>query len=413
MESLFDKLKALGVTNGQENLKLKVNHKYPIDKIIKGEWLHTQFGDLFEVKSLFNYDYQHGNGVLQREVAFSKILDVSKINNKSFNLEDILFIDTETTGLSGGTGTMAFMVGLGFFTKEGFVTKQYFLDYPSDELALIIQLNSTLDKFKILVSYNGSSFDIPLLKTRFLINRVEPPFKHFQHLDLLHLSRKLWKLRLPAVKLRDVETEILHFIREEEEVPGWMVPQIYFDFIRNRDARPLKGVFYHNCMDVLSLAIIFNFISDMLSDPGSNGDLNRLDLLSIARIFENNGFLDESTKLYKRSIDRGVPGDISPRILFKYGQICNRLSQREMAFEFWNLAFQKGDFSSAIQISKYYEHGLKKYDEAMKWAMNAHQLLDTIIPANQQKTKNEQELQKRIKRLELLLVDNRGKYERG
>jgi uncharacterized protein YprB with RNaseH-like and TPR domain len=405
METLFEKIKALGVTIGQENLKLKVNHKYPIDKIIKGEWLHTQFGDLFEVESSFIYDYQHGNGVLKREVAFSKLLDVSRIENKSSFLEDILFIDTETTGLSGGTGTMVFMVGLGYFTKAGFLTKQYFLDNPSDELALIIQLNSILEKFKILVSYNGSSFDIPLLKTRFLINRVEPPFKQFQHLDLLHLSRKLWKLRLPAIKLRDVETEILHFIREEEEVPGWMVPQIYFDFVRNRDARPLKGVFYHNCMDVLSLAIIFNFISDMLSDPGSNGDIHRLDLLSIARLFETNGFLDESTKLYKKSLDTGLPDDISPKILFKYGQICYRLSQPEMALEFWNLAFQNGDFSSAIQISKYYEHRLKKYDEALKWAMNAHHLLDTYFPINQKKSIIEQKLQKRIKRLELLLVD--------
>jgi uncharacterized protein YprB with RNaseH-like and TPR domain len=405
MESLFEKLKALGVTIGQENQKLKVNQKYPVDNIIKGEWLHTQNGDLFEIKNFFSYDYQHGNGVLQREIAFSKILEVSKINNKSFNLEDILFIDTETTGLSGGTGTMAFMVGLGFFTKEGFLTEQLFLDYPSDELALIIQLNSILEKFKILVSYNGSSFDIPLLKSRFLINRVEPPFKQFQHLDLLHLSRKLWKLRLPTIKLRDVETEILHFIREEEEVPGWMVPQIYFDFIRNRDARPLKGVFYHNCMDVLSLAIIFNYISDMLSNPASNDDLHRLDLLSIARLFETHGLLDESTKIYKRSLDRGVPGDIPPKMLFKYGQICKRLSHPEMALEFWDLAFQNGDFSSAIQISKYYEHSLKKYGEAMKWAMNAHHLLSTIFRDNHKITIIEQELQKRIKRLELLLID--------
>jgi uncharacterized protein len=403
MESLIDKLKALGVTIGKENLELETNPKYSIERIIKGEWIHTRFGDLFEVDNIFSYDYQHGNERLQSKIAFSKLMGISRIDSKSLSLEDILFIDTETTGLSGGTGTMAFMVGLGYFTKAGFLTKQYFLDYPSDELALIYQINSIFEKFKILVSYNGSSFDIPLLKSRFLINRVEPPFKRFQHLDLLHLSRKLWKLRLPAIKLRDVETGILHFNREEEEVPGWMVPQIYFDYIRDRDARPLNGVFYHNCMDVLSLAIIFNYISDMLFNPAMNGGLHKLDLLSIAKLFENHDLLDESAELYKISLERGVPEEIHPKILFKYGQICKRLSQPEMALEFWNLAFQNGDFNSAVQISKYYEHSLKKYDEAMKWAKNAHQLLGNHLPTNLQKIKIEQELEKRIKRLELFL----------
>ena len=204
MESLFEKLKSLGVNISQGNLQLKTDHKYPIDNVVKGEWLNTQFGDLFEVKNLFNYDYQHGNGILQHDVIFSKLMDVSRIENKALNLEEILFIDTETTGLSGGTGTMVFMVGLGYFTQEGFLTEQYFLNYPNDEIALIDKLNSVLSRYKVLVSYNGSSFDLPLLKTRFLINRIEPPINQLQHLDLLHLSRKLWKLRLPTLKLRDV-----------------------------------------------------------------------------------------------------------------------------------------------------------------------------------------------------------------
>lgn len=404
MESLFEKLKSLGVNIGKENLQLKTIQKYPIDSVIKGEWLHDQFGDLFEVKNLFTYEYQHGKGVLKREVIFSKIFNVTKIEDKLLRLEDILFIDTETTGLSGGTGTMAFLVGLGYFSQKGFLTEQYFLDDPSDEMELIIKLNSILLKYKILVSYNGSSFDLPLLKTRFLINRVEPPFIHFQHLDLLHLSRKLWKLRLPTLKLRDVETEILNFIREEEEVPGWMVPQIYFDFIRNRDARPLKGVFYHNCMDILSLAVIFIYISELLSDPATKMHLNRLDLLSIARLFENNGLFDESTNLYKISLERGVPGDLPPKMLFRYGQICKRLLQPQMALEFWEQAYQNGDIASAIQISKYYEHELIKYDEAMQWAINSQKLLDNNYPADQHKAGIEKELQKRIKRLELRLL---------
>jgi len=400
MESLFEKLKSLGVIIGKDNLQFKTTHKYPIESVIKGEWLPHQFGDLFEVKNFFSYEYQHGKEVLKRDVIFSKLFEVSNIEDKLYKLDEILFIDTETTGLSGGTGTMAFLVGLGYFTKTGFLTEQYFLKDPSDEMELILKLNSSLLKYKVLVSYNGSSFDLPLLKTRFLINRVESPFIHFQHIDLLHLSRKLWKLRLSTLKLRDIETEIINFIREEEEVPGWMIPQIYFDFIRNRDARPLKGVFYHNCMDVLSLAVIFIYISELLADPTKNLHVHRLDLLSIARLFENHGLVDDATNLYKMSLERGIPDDLPPKILFRYGQICKRLSQPQMALEFWEQAYQNGDIASAIQISKYYEHELIKFDDAMQWAMNSQNLLDNNYPASQHKAGFEKELQKRIKRLE-------------
>jgi hypothetical protein len=299
---------------------------------------------------------------------------------------------------------MVFLVGLGYFTETGFLTEQYFLDDPINEMELINVLNSTLQKYRMLVSYNGSSFDLPILRTRFLINRVEPPFNHFQHLDLLHLSRKLWKLRLTTLKLHDVETGILNFIREEEEVPGWMVPQIYFDFIRNRDARPLKGVFYHNSMDVLSLAVIFIYITELLSDPATKSQLNRLDLLSIARIFQNNGLFEESTNLYKISLERGLPSEISNKMLFRYGQICKRLSQPQMALEFWQQAYQNGDIASAIQISKYYEHELSNYDDAMQWAINCQMMLEDNYSDHQPRTEIKKALLRRIKRLELRMA---------
>ena len=157
-------------------------------------------------------------------------------------------------------------------------------------------------------------------------------------------------------------------------------------------------------MDVLSLAVIFTYITELLSDPATKLQLHRLDLLSIARLFENHGLFDESTNLYKISLERDVPGDLSPKMLFRYGQICKKLSQPQMALEFWEQAYQNGDIASAIQISKYYEHDLTKYDEALQWAMNSQKLLDKNYPVNQHKAGIEKELQKRIKRLELRLL---------
>lgn len=401
MESLVEKLKSLGVTIGDQNKKIKPIARFPIEKVINGEWIQDEFGEIFLTISKYPFGYYQGSIKLLNEISPSMLYRISKFDSPPLNITDLVFIDTETTGLSGGTGTMVFMLGLGYFTNSGFVVNQYFLENPDQEYTLLKKLISEMEDRTLVISYNGSSFDLPLLNSRFALNRIDSPFKFAQHLDLLHLSRKLWKLRLGACKIRDIEFEVLHFIRKEEEVPGCLVPQLYIDFLKTRDARPMKGVFYHNCMDVLSLAAIFIYASDLLSQPNKDLNIETLDIISIARIFERTGMLDESSYLFKSFNYEDIPENLVPSILFNFGNLYKKIGQFDNAVQLWELSFSRGNIFAAIELSKYFEHSLKEWDFALRWVRQAESILDESS-LNPNKTDS---LKKELNKRELRLLN--------
>ena len=398
METLIDRLKALGVSLGSTNIKPR--EKFPIEKVVHGEWLHGSLGDIFKVSEDFTNGYKHGRMNLESNFSFSRVLQVNGLTSEGITLEDILFMDTETTGLSGGTGTMAFLVGLGYFSKNGFTIDQFFLDDPVNELAFLNEAGNYFSRYKVIATFNGSSFDLPLLKTRFVLNRIDPPFQNKPHLDLLHLSRKIWKLRLSSLKLKDLENEILKFQREENEVPGWMVPQIYFDFIGSRDARPLGGVFYHNRMDVLSLALLFNLASELISDPLESISAHKEDMLSIARMIEDFGFTRQSEMLYQVLFEKGLPENLSARTLLRFGFICRKHQHLDFALKFWTSSFEKGEYRAAIEISKIFEYQTRDYPNALLWARSSIDLLRSNQVEKYPSNTFQDEIIKRINRLE-------------
>src|SRR5579859_3798690 len=166
----------------------------------------------------------------------------------------LMFLDTETTGLAGGTGTCAFLIGVGAVEGSQFVVRQYFLrDYPEEKAMLA--LADALENYEGLVTFNGKTFDIPLLETRYALARMESPFARLLHLDLLHPARRLWKLRLESCALGHLETEVLG-IHRQGDVDGSEIPGIYFDYLRTGDSRGLQPVFYHNALDIISLAAL-------------------------------------------------------------------------------------------------------------------------------------------------------------
>jgi uncharacterized protein len=408
LETLIDRLKTLGVTLGSTNIKSR--ERFPIEKVISGEWLHDPLGDVFQVSEEFLNGYQHGGMNLDPNFSFSRVLKVSGLPNDGVSLEHILFMDTETTGLSGGTGTMAFLVGLGYFSENGFIIDQFFLDDPVNEIALLNEVSNVFSHYKVLATFNGSSFDIPLLKARFILNRMNSPFQNKSHLDLLHLSRKIWKLRLASLKLRDLENEILDFKREENEVPGWLVPQIYFDFIRSRDARPLKGVFYHNRMDVFSLALLFNLASDLISEPLENSQAPKEDMLSIARMIEDHGFSQQSMTIYEAICENGMPENLSAQTLLRFGFICRRHHHFDLAIKFWMSSYEKGEYKAAIEISKILEYKRKDLPNALLWAKSGVDLLRSNNGKRHSLDSDKGEINKRIDRLEVKI---RKKHEKN
>jgi uncharacterized protein YprB with RNaseH-like and TPR domain len=268
----------------------------------------------------------------------------------------IYFLDTETTGLAGGVGTFAFLVGVGHYTDDGFHLTQFFLKDPQDENALLDALSTYLYECQVLVTFNGKTFDVPLLNTRYALQGLTSPVNNLEHLDLLHLARRLWRDRLPSRALNYLEVNILGASRSQDEVPGWMIPEIYFEYLRTRDAHPLQGVFYHNAMDILSLAALFSHTTGLLEEPFSLLPQPGLDLVALARLYEDLGHLDTAIRLYESGLEQGLPEDFLWSTIDRFAILFKRQKDWPQALNLWRKAAEHGQISAFTEIAKYYEH---------------------------------------------------------
>lgn len=210
--------------------------------------------------------------------------------------EDILFLDTETTGLSGGAGTIAFEVGLGYFIEDGFVVEQLLMhDYP-EEAELLRILSGVMRRFPILCTFNGRTFDVPLLKSRFLMNRMQDAAFPAIHADVLFPARRLWKLRLKRCTLGNLEEQLLQ-VKRDDDLPGAQVPQTYFQYLKDGNFAPLERVLEHNKQDIVSLAQLLCFLCMQVDRPEEIA--HQEDLLSLARALEKQGDKQKSVKCYR------------------------------------------------------------------------------------------------------------------
>jgi hypothetical protein len=244
--------------------------------------------------------------------------------------ERLVFLDTETTGLAGGTGTCAFLIGIGTVEGTQFVVRQYFLrDYP-EEKAILQDLAEVLGSFDGLVTYNGKTFDVPLLETRYTLARLKAPFGRLLHFDALHPARRLWKLRLESCRLTDLESAVLG-IGREGDVPGSEIPGIYFDYLRTGDARGLQPVFYHNALDIITLAALTVELARALGDAGASTLDSSVDLFSLSRIYESAGSREQSVATCQRALSAGLPELIEGQALWQLALQHKRQRQPELA----------------------------------------------------------------------------------
>jgi uncharacterized protein YprB with RNaseH-like and TPR domain len=288
-----------------------------------------------------------------------------------FAPEKLLFFDAETSGLSGGTGTFAFLLGLGYFSAQEFHVQQLFIRNPADEPGLLAILEEIVSQFDTLVTFNGKSFDVPLMRTRCVLNQFPDYFADKKHMDLLRAARRLWNKRLASKALSALENEILHFHRTQEEVPGWMVPEIYFDFLHTQDARPLQGVFYHNEMDIVSMAALFKLVNDFLNDPLSTAEIPGMDMAEAAQIFHEINDIDTAIALYRQSINQVLPKPFLIQTFDKFARLYRNQGKVEKALELWELAANCDQINACIELAKYYEHKTKDIFTAMHWTEKA------------------------------------------
>jgi uncharacterized protein YprB with RNaseH-like and TPR domain len=251
-----------------------------------------------------------------------------------------LFLDTETTGLAGGTGTYAFLIGLAWWDAGGLQAEQLFMRDFTEEYSLLHELAARIADRPVLFTFNGKSFDWPLLENRFTMTRSIAVPKLAAHLDLLHPARALWKLRLGSVRLVELERQILDAPRlgwrRENDVASALIPQFYFDYLRGGPTEPLAGVVRHNQMDLRGLAALFCKINELLSEPsGAALEIESLDLFGLSRFLQRRGEVERAHSTCAQAVEIGLPAEFRPKALQELALMAKRRGQHARAAEIW------------------------------------------------------------------------------
>ena len=217
--------------------------------------------------------------------------------------EDLLFLDTETTGLKGGAGTLAFLVGLGRVEGGRFVVRQYLMrDYDEEPFVLRAWL-SALSGCRALITFNGASFDVPLIESRLVMNRLKGDGELPPHLDLIHAARRVYKLRLRRCSLAQVEEQVFLQPRQDD-LPGSQVPERYFDFLRTRQLSLLDDILRHNALDIFSMLRLLYTLCALHEEPLKAAD--QRDLFSLGRVFEKRGEGERAGQCFRAVDEKGL-----------------------------------------------------------------------------------------------------------
>ena len=355
-----------------------------IEEYVDGEVVKNSSGEFFLAREAFPFGRPYG----KLRIGDIPSADLSPLNLllKDAAMPDpsrLIFLDTETTGLAGGTGTCAFLIGIGNVEGMKFVVRQFFLrDYP-EEKALLESLAEALADCDGLVTFNGKTFDVPLLETRYALARMKSPLERLVHFDALHPSRRLWKLRLESCKLTVLEEAILGIAREGD-VPGSEIPAIYFDYLRSGDARGLQPVFYHNALDVVSLAALTVELARTLGEGGAESLESPLDLFSLSRILGSAGSKEKSITTCRQALAVGLPQQIESLALKHLAAEFKRQRQHESAVEFW-LELSRREPPLAVEaleeLAMHYEHRLRNLEQALEFTLAALAHLDGQFPS--------------------------------
>jgi len=267
-----------------------------------------------------------------------------------------LFLDTETTGLAGGTGTYAFLVGLAWWEEDSFVIQQYFMRDHGEEPSMLFALMDRFAQGTVLVTFNGKSFDWPLMQTRFQMRRLGPVQAPSAHLDFLHPARQIWRLRLKSVALSELERQVLQLDRGRD-IPSETIPQMYFDFLRGSPPEEMAEVFRHNQMDLCGLASLALHITRILAEP-EKCEACAEELFGISRLLHRRGEQRLAGQMYRKALDGGLPKDAE---LVARRELAF-LAKRDRDFELSNAQWERllGNSPEGLkayeQLAIYYEH---------------------------------------------------------
>ncbi len=335
-----------------------------LESVVAGEEVKTPQGGYFFSRSRINAADFHGHTRVSdlvrpgmEAVAFLAGADVLK----DLNMEDGLFLDTETTGLAGGTGTFPFLIGLGWFEDGGFITHQLFARDFSDEPAMLSCLSELASRRKFLVTFNGKAYDLNLLTTRFILNRFRDKLSGMPQIDLLHPSRRIYSHRLDNVRLVTLEATVLG-VRRGNDVPGHEIPQRYFDWLRGKDGRLMADVFRHNRLDIISMASLLKHLTDLVEGRHDPSYPHHADLLSVAKLHHDRGDLAAAGRIFEPLSRSEQPG-VAQSARKSLSLIHKKTNQWKDAVSLWEemIALDPYDVFAAEELAKWYEHHVREF----------------------------------------------------
>jgi hypothetical protein len=375
---------------------------------------HSQFGALL----------QHPSATV------AKLAKVPPLT--STPVEQLAFIDTETTGLAGGAGTIAFLVGVGLFAGDEFILRQYFLRQPDEEPAMLLQLKQDMAAHSGWITFNGRAFDLPLLENRFTMNRQRSDFRQRPHWDLLFPARWLYRGRLASCSLNSLEQNVLGVARTEDDVPGELIPLMYVNYLRTGQTHEMRRVIYHNALDILSMVTLATHLLEVFGEEGgahnpqhaegskrklvnreqSAENVSRFTLhpsrrkrppeewLRLAEWHDREERLAEAEAAYRQALALRLSLEHRAEALTKFAALLKRMHRRVEAVPLWEqlASFTVDDALPCIELAKFYEWKAADMAQAQEWAARAEKIIKTM-PPGWRKNEAQAAIAKRLERL--------------
>ncbi len=337
----------------------------------------SALGPVYFAEQFWPLDYRHGAIVLEDALNLdSQIAERLGSSLLPSDFREAAFIDIETSGLSGGTGTYAFMIGVGTFEGFAFRIRQFFLADLSEEAAMLSAVANTIDRKTMIVSFNGRTFDLPQLATRYALNRLPPLAAEMPHVDLLFPARRLFRRRLDSYRLGVLEQTLLG-LRRHDDVPGWLIPSLYFSYIQRGQGFGLSPVFQHNALDLLSLVTFLGYLGD-IAGTDYTGDAEHS--LALGVWDESQGRLNQAQRLYDLAWHSDPAADAGGEAVRRLARLSRRRGDWQDSERLWQAEIQtttapQRQIFAAVELAKIFEHRRRDFVAAFGQVRVANQIL--------------------------------------
>ena len=370
-----DKLKYYS-SEAKERQPEKEKHLEEIAQKLQGYIIESQTLPVIKIEKTIPYQYIDPRAARQVNSSVHLPLLTKKKFPDPINIDNILVFDLETTGLAGGTGTYPFLIGFGLFEKSDFRICQYFLPDFGREINAYLDIKTLSSKSNILLTYNGKSFDYPLIRNRFILNRIDNPFENYAHLDLLHPSRRLWRSSLPSCSLENVEKHIFYFSRWKD-IDGSMIPNAYFTYVQTGDLSEIKRIIDHNQQDIISLCRLL-FHMHYLENTKDTTSSSEIEIVSMFNLAVKTSDVARIAPMIKSFTQNET--NLPIKSLKNYSLLLKRQKEWDKALQIWQSFIEKGEeiLFSCEEIAKYYEHRHINLEKAIDYTNRAVEFINIV-----------------------------------